>query len=203
MRRMATVPEQASPPGGQSAARAAAAWVAAALVGSVLLGLLAGLIWGEVAPRAVLQEIGSGTAQLVNAETTAFIGADAWFCGIAAVGGLLTGLVGYRFGVAPRAGGARAAVAAGLIVGALAAALAMLWLGEQIGLSSYNQHLAASPDGTVFHASLALGAKSALAFWPMFTAIVILVAEWGTRRTRDRGEEEEPPEPALTQEEKG
>jgi hypothetical protein len=199
---MATVPEQASPPGGRSAARATAAWVAAALAGSVLLGLLAGLIWGEVAPRAVLQEIGSGTAQLVNAETTAFIGADAWFCGIAAVAGLITGLVGYRFGVAPREGGARAAVAVGLIIGAIAAAFVMLWLGEQIGLSSYNQHLAASPDGTVFHASLALGAKSALAFWPMFTAIVIFVAEWGTRRTRDPDEPEEPPEPALTQQEK-
>jgi hypothetical protein len=199
---MATVPGQASPPGERSAARAAAAWVAAAVAGSVLLGLLAGLIWGEVAPRAVLQEIGSGTAQLVNAETTAFIAADAWFCGIATVAGLLTGVVGYRFGVAPREGGARAAVAAGLIVGAVAAAFVMLWLGEQIGLSSYNQHLAASPDGTVFHASLALGAKSALAFWPMFTAIVILVAEWGTRRARDPGEPEEPPEPALTEPEK-
>jgi len=199
MRRMETVPEQASPRDGQSAVRAAAAGVAAALVGSVLLGLLAGLIWGEVAPRAVLQEIGAGTAQLVNAETTAFIGADAWFCGIAAVAGLLTGLVGYRFGVAPRADGARAAVAASLIVGAVAAAFAMLWLGEQVGLSSYNQHLAASPDGTVFHASLALGAKSALAFWPMFTAIVILVAEWGTRRSRDPEEPTEPPEPAPTQ----
>ena len=198
MRRMATVPEQARPPGGHSAARTAAVWTVTALAGSVLLGLLAGLIWGEVAPRAVLQEIGSGTAQLVNAETTAFIGADAWFCAIGVVAGLLTGLVGYRFGVAPRVGGGRAAVAAGLILGAIAGVFVMLWLGEQIGLSSYDQHLAASPDGTVFHASLALGAKSALAFWPMFTAIVIVVAEWGTRRTRDPGEPDAPPEPDLT-----
>jgi hypothetical protein len=196
---MATVPEQDSAPGGRLAARTAAGWFAAAVAGSVLLGLLGGLIWGEVAPRAVLQEVGSGTAQLVNAETTAFIGADAWFCGIAVVAGLLTGVIGYKFGVAPRTGGTRAAVAAGLILGAIAGAFAMLWLGEQIGLSSYNQHLAASPDGTVFHASLALGAKSALAFWPMFTAVVILVAEWGTRRTRDPGEPEAPPEPGLTQ----
>jgi hypothetical protein len=180
---MGTVPEQASPPGRRPAARGAVAWFAVALVGSALVGLLAGLIWGEAAPRAMLQEVGSGTAALVNAETTAFIGADAWFCGIGAVAGLITGLLGYRFGVARRAGGTRAAATAGLILGAVAGAFVMLWLGEQIGLSGHNQHLAASPDGTVFHASLALGAKSALAFWPMFTAIVILVAEWGTRRT--------------------
>jgi len=193
------VPEQASPAGGRRAVRAAAAWFVIGLVGSALAGLVAGLIWGAVAPRAVLQEIGSGTAQLVNAETTAFIVADAWFCGISVVAGLITGLIGYRFGVAPRAGGARAAVAAGLILGAVAGAVVMLWLGERIGLSSYDQHLAASPNGTVFHASLALSAKSALAFWPMCTAIVIFVAEWGARRTRDPAEPAEPAEPDFNQ----
>jgi hypothetical protein len=185
---MDMAPEQANPHGGHPAGRGAFAWFAVPLAGSALIGLLAGLIWGEVAPRALLQEIGSGTAQLANAETTAFIAADAWFCGIGVVAGLITGLLGYRFVVRPRAGTARAAAAAGLILGAVAGAFVMLWLGEQIGLSSYNQHLAASPNGTLFHASLALGAKSALAFWPMFTAIVILVAVWGTRRTQDPAE---------------
>jgi hypothetical protein len=167
--------------GTRSTARSTAAWVAAVLAGSVVIGLLGGLIWGELAPRAALQEIGTGTAEVVNAETRAFFGADVWFCAIAVVAGLLTGVLGYRFAVVRREGAARAAVAGALIVGALAGALVMLWLGEQIGLSGYNQHLASSPDGTVFSASLALGAKSALALWPLFTGIVLLVAEWGTR----------------------
>ena len=196
---MDMAPEQASPHGGHPVGRGVFAWFAVPLVGSALIGLLAGLIWGEVAPRALLQEIGSGTAQLVNAETAAFIAADAWFCGIGVVAGLITGLLGYRFAVRPRAGIARAAAAAGLILGAVAGAFVMLGLGEQIGLSSYNQHLAASPNGTLFHASLALGAKSALAFWPMFTAIVILVAEWGTRRTQDPAELTPPSGPEITE----
>ena len=75
----------------------------------------------------------------------------------------------------------RAAVAVALIVGAVAGTFVMLWLGERIGLSSYNKNLASSPKGTLFSASLSLGAKSVLAFWPLFTAIVLLVAEWGTR----------------------
>jgi hypothetical protein len=153
---------------------------ALALAGSAVLGLIGGLIWGELAPRAMLQEIGSGTAQLVNAETTAFVGADVWFSVIGAAAGLITGLTGYRFLVARASDRARAAATAGLIIGAVAAALVMLWLGQQIGLSAYNQHLVSSPKGTLFPSSLALGAKSALAFWPMFTAIVILIAEWGT-----------------------
>lgn len=181
---MAMVPEVPDSDGlrrTRVAVRSTAAWIAAALAGSALLGLLGGLIWGEFAPRATLQEIGAGTAQVINAETRAFFGADVWFCAIAAVAGLLTGILGYRFAVAPRGGAARAAVAGALILGALAGEFVMLWLGEQIGLSAYSHHLASSPGGTLFSASLALGAKSALAFWPLLTAVVLLVAEWGTR----------------------
>ena len=182
---MAMVPEVPEVPSSAdvkgTTTRSTVAWIIVALVGSAVLGLLGGLIWGEFAPRATLQEIGSGTAQVVNAETRAFFGADVWFCCISVVAGLLTGILGYRFAVAPRAGGQRAAVTAALVIGALAGGLVMLWLGEQIGGSSYDHQLASSPQGTVFSASLALGAKSALAFWPLFTSVVLLIAEWGTR----------------------
>jgi hypothetical protein len=166
----------------RSTARSTAVRIAVALAGSAVLGLLGGLIWGEFAPRAMLQEVSTGTAEVINAETRAFFGADVWFCGIAVVAGLLTGVLGYRFAVVPRDGAAaRAAVTAALIVGAVAGGLIMLWLGERIGLSGYNHELASSANGTLFSDSLALGSKSALTFWPLFTAIVLLIAEWGTR----------------------
>lgn len=188
---MSTAPVQAGAPGNRPAARTVAAWLAVPLAGSALLGLLAGYIWGEIAPRAQLQAIGAGAAQLVHTETTAFIVADAWFCGIGAAAGLVAGVLGYRFLLTPRAGaraagGVRAAATAGLILGGVAGALVMLWVGQQIGLSGYDHQLAASPDGTLFRASLTLGAKSALVFWPMVTAIVILASEWGTRHPADR-----------------
>jgi hypothetical protein len=184
---------QAAGPQDRRQPRAAVTGFAIALAGSAVLGLPAGLLWGEVAPRALFQEIGAGTAELVNAETHAFIGADAWFCGIAAVAGLLTGVLGYRLLVARRAAAARAAAAAGLILGALAGALVMLWLGERIGLSGYDQALASSRNGTMFRASLGLGAKSALAFWPLVTSVVILIAEWSGHRD----EQQVPPPPAT------
>ena len=143
-----------------------------------MLGVAAGVIWAAVAPRALLQQVAHGEAQVVNAETSAFIAADAWFCLIAAVGGAITGVVGYRL-LVRRAGWP---AAAGLILGALAAALLALWTGENIGLGTYNHLLATSPDGTFFRASLTLGAKSALALWPGLVCIVILVAEYGGRR---------------------
>jgi hypothetical protein len=132
-----------------------------------------------VAPRPLLQEIAHGEAELVNAESSAFIIADAWFALIAAVGGLITGILGYRL-LVRRAG---TAAAAGLVLGAVVAALLAWWVGDNIGLGTYNHLLASSPTGAVFHSSLALRAKSALAFWPLCTAGVILVAETGARRS--------------------
>jgi hypothetical protein len=197
MSEMATAPagpQQPAVPGEHSrrGTRSTVAWIVAALAGSVVLGLLGGLIWGEFAPRALLQEIGAGTAEVVNAETRAFFGADVWFCVIGAAAGLLTGVLGYLFAVSPREGGARAAVAAALIGGAVAGPFVMLWLGQQIGLSGYDHALASSPAGTRFSSSLALGAKSTLAFWPLFTAAVLLIAEWATRPGREPADEENP-----------
>jgi hypothetical protein len=183
---MAEVPDAPGLPGPEDAqpgVRSTVAWSVALVAGGALLGLLCGLIWNEVAPRALLQEIGTGTAEVLNTETRAFFGADVWYAGIASVAGLLFGLAGYRFAVAPRAGQARAAVAAALLLGGIAGEFTMLWLGGQIGLSSYNHLLASSASGTMFSSSLALGAKSALACWPLFTGIVLLIAEWGTRRS--------------------
>ena len=143
-----------------------------------MLGVAGGLIWAALAPRALLQEVGHGEAQLVNAESAAFILADAWFCLIAAIGGAITGIAGYRL-LVRREGWI---AAAGLVLGAVAASVLMLWTGENIGLGTYNHLLAVSPDGTFFRASLGLGAKSALAFWPGLTSLIILLAEYGGRR---------------------
>jgi len=140
---------------------------------------VAGLIWALVAPRAVLQEVAHGEAELVNVESSAFIAADAWFCLIVAVGGVITGVLGYRF-LVRRAGWA---ATAGLVLGAVVAALLAMWVGENIGLGTYNNLLASGPRGVYFNASLALGAKSALAFWPLLTSAIILISETGARRS--------------------
>ena len=166
----------------------------AALAGSAVLGVLAGIIWSAVAPRALLEEVGHGEAELVNAESHAYILADAWFCLIVVIGGAITGVVGYRLLVRR----ADWIAAAGLVLGAVAAALLALWTGENIGLGTYSHLLAASPDGTFFHASLALGAKSALAFWPLLTSVVILLAAYGGRRPAEvAGPAAEPAEPTT------
>ncbi len=155
----------------------------AALAGSAVLGIAAGIIWAAVAPRALLLQIGPGEAELVNAESHAFIVADVWFCLIVVLGGAITGVVGYRLLVRP----AGWTAAAGLVLGAVAASLLTLWVGENIGLGSYHHLLATSRDGAFFHASLGLGAKSALVFWPGVTSVIMLLAEYGGRRAAAPG----------------
>jgi hypothetical protein len=150
-----------------------------AIAASAVLGLAAGAIWNVVAPRAVLQEVSAGTAQVVDAETRAFIAADGWFCIIAAVAGLLTGIVGYRLGIFRRGNTGRTSVTAGLIIGAVVGSYLMLWLGQRIGQAAYQHQLGYAAVGTTFSSSLVLGAKSALAFWPLFTSLVIVLGEIG------------------------
>jgi hypothetical protein len=203
---MAMVPERPEVPGWQAAsgarptARSSVIWSVALLAGSAALGLLGGLIWGEVAPRVLLAEVSAGSAEIVNTETRAFFGADAWFSAIAVIAGLLSGLLGYRLAVAPRDGAARASVALALILGAVAGGFTMMWAGGQVGLSAFNQELGSSPAGTLFSASLALGAKSALALWPLLTALVLLIAEWGTRPSPHTPVPEAPPPHTSTPE---
>lgn len=156
---------------------------AVGLAGSVVLGAIAGLIWGAVAPRAVFQEVSPGAAQLANVETSAFIVADVWFCGITVVGGLVTGLAGSRLLVR----GGNWPAAAGLVLGAVAAAFLTLLIGQNIGLATYNHQLATAAPGTFFNSSLALGAKTTLAFWPMFTSAIIALTQGARRAQPDQG----------------
>ena len=157
-------------PGGPARGRAA---VAACLIiaGSVVLGLVAGVIWAAVAPRVVYQvyTLNPPTAYATNPETSAFIAADGWYCLLAVVGGALIGLLGYLFGVRRYGPVPMAAI----VVGATGAAFLCAWLGHrQSGGPGFNHLLATSKPGMLLHAPISLGSQGALAFWPLAAAAV-------------------------------
>jgi hypothetical protein len=154
-------------------ARSATGTLLATLAATAVLGIPAGYIWALLAPRALARVVSRGAASVVKAETTAFIVADAWFVLIATIGGLLTGVAGYLLVVRRR--GVPATV--GLILGGLGAAGLMLWIGDNYGHAQFQHRLLTDPTGTYLHASLSLGAKGALAFWPMFAALAIVIPE--------------------------
>jgi hypothetical protein len=61
---------------------------------------------------------------------------------------------------------------AGLIAGALAAALVARWVGEQSGLATFRHLLATLPAGARLRDSLTLGAGGALGFWVLAACVV-------------------------------
>jgi len=136
---------------------------------SALLGVLTGLVWSAVAPRALLVVAGRGVAYVANAETSAFIVADAWFCLLTAAAGLVCGVAGYLLAV--RRHGAVALT--GLVLGGLAASALAMWVGQQQGLASFRSALAVSATGVRLREPLTLGGHGALAFWPLLVGLVV------------------------------
>lgn len=149
------------------------ALLAAVLIvaGSLALGIGSGAVWAAAAPRVVYQvyTLSPPTAYAINPETSAFIAADGWYCFIALVGGAIIGLLGYLFAV--RRYGPMPMV--GVIAGSLAAAYTTTWLGRMLsGGPGFDHLLATSKPGTILHAPIELGAKGAIAFWPLAAAAV-------------------------------
>ena len=156
---------------GRAPARARSAFLAliATAAASALLGVLIGFVWSAVAPRALLVVAGRGVAYVANAETSAFIAADAWFCLLTAAAGLICGVAGYLLAVRRHG----AAALTGLVLGCVAAAALAMWIGQQQGLASFRSALAVSAAGVRLREPLALGGYGALAFWPLLVGLVV------------------------------
>jgi hypothetical protein len=155
--------------------------LAAVLVGTALLGVAAGFAWAVAAPRALAVVVSRGSADVVNPETNAFIAADGWFTLLTAIGGVISGLLGYLFAVRRYGPFAMAAV----LVGGLPAALIAMWIGQESGNAAFNHALQVGQPGVLVHAPLSLGGIGALAFWSMFACLTAGGIE-AVRQLRER-----------------
>jgi hypothetical protein len=161
-------PGAAGRPGWGREASAGLLALAAVAAGSVLVGLVGGVLWMHLAPRPVFTVVPGGSAQVLNAETSAFIAADFWFCVMGVIGGVITGLLGYllavrRYGPLPMAG---------VLGGGLAAAYTASWIGHHAAVTRFLRRIGASKPGTMLHAPVTLGAHSAVVFWPLAAGLV-------------------------------
>ena len=181
-------PAAVAPPAGRSPrgrrGLAALLAVVAVIAGTALLGAATGFLWAAVAPRALAVVVGRDAANVLNPESSAFIAADGWFTLLTAIGGVVSGLLGYALAVRRFGAAAMAAV----LVGAVAATLLAKWIGQSSGVAGYNHSLTVGQSGTLVHVPLALGGNGPLAFWPLaagLTAGVIeLIATMRERRVR-------------------
>ncbi len=166
MRRLSAAPGAAARPRGRAGLLLL---VLAILAASAVTGLAAGIAWALLAPRPLYQLAGGGVAYVVNPETSAFIVADAWYCLIGAVGGLLIGAGGFWLAVRRHGPVPMAAV----LAGSIGAAFAARWAGQSWGLGPFDRQLASGRAGLLVHAPLVLGGADsailwpAIAFWPL------------------------------------
>jgi hypothetical protein len=163
----------------------------AIVAGTALLGLAAGYVWSQAAPRALLVVVSPGAAGLVHTETATFIAADLTFCLIGLAGGVLSGALGYLLGVRRYGPLPMAAV----LAGALAAALLARWVGQQAGLAGFHHLLATLPAGRRLLDPLTLRATGAIGCWPFAAGLTAGGMELFATRGRHRAD----PGPAAGQ----
>lgn len=146
-----------------------------------LLGLPAGLLWAEITPPARYVVL-NGKAALTDLETEALIGIDGRFALIAALTGVLCGVIAYAVG----GRGHDIALVLGLAVGGVAAGLLAWWAGRQVGLDTFQQLTRTSPDGRAITGPVDLRAVGVVVFWPLLAVVTfgLLEAADVARRVR-------------------
>lgn len=152
------------------------------LVALAVLGLIVGLVWGHVAPRAVYTVVDTQQklAQQNNVESEAQVGVDGWFALLGAGVGLVTGFVAWRWR------GSRGpflvlALAVASLLGAVIAWRFGLWIGR------HPTHAELQPifdrKGTTFKPAIKMQAKGALFFQPLGAVLAAVLCAAFTRHT--------------------
>lgn len=134
---------------------------AEAVLVPAVLGVLAGLAWSYVAPRAPYAITDKGPV-LADPSTQALIAADGWFAVITGGLGLLCGAVAwFRY----RQDQLEAVL--GLCTGGVLAAFLAMWVGKTFTLGVVTVEAAATPGMKVVPGELTLTAEGVLVAWPL------------------------------------
>jgi len=148
---------------------------------SLGLGAAAGVVWWLLVKPPAYELNSNGGATTSERGLTEFIAADAWFCVIGLVVGVLIGIAAWRW---LRTLGWSVVLV--VVVCAVASAL-MCWLvGYRLGPGDFSARLAAAQPGDLVPIPLTLRARASLLTWPFFAVIPVLL---GSSLGRD---EEEP-----------
>jgi hypothetical protein len=170
--------------------RARHTWRLAARLGgfaaaSLCLGAAAGVLWWLVVEPPAYELNSNGGATISERGLTEFIAADAWFCAIGLVVGVLIGLAAWRW---LRTLGWTVVLV--VLACATASALTCWLVGYRLGPGDFSARLAAAQPGELVAIPLTLRAPASLLTWPFFAIIPVLL---GSSLARD----DEEPRPLL------
>lgn len=153
-----------------------------------LVGLLVGLVWAHVAPRALytVVDVKQRLAQQNDVESEAQIGVDGWFALIGAGVGLVTGVLAWR-GRSARGPFYMVMIAAGSLLGAVIAWRFGLWVGRHPTQAQLQPIF--DKVGNTFRPPIKMRAKAVLFFQPAAAVIGALVSFLLTKEERQRRRE--------------
>ena len=145
---------------------AAAGWAAASLTA---LGVPAGLLWAQIAPRMVWVRQGAG-GYFRDSNNEALAAADGWFFFLGIAIGAVTGMVACRL---VRKQGPLVALALG--VGSLAGSYLAAVVGHWVTLPEFSSTALLTADGKSMDFFLTLRASAAIFAWPFAAELALLL----------------------------
>jgi hypothetical protein len=143
---------------------------AAFLLGSSLLGVLAGVVWWAVTPLPTFTVDEAGNANASQRDLTTMVAADAWYTSLGLTAGLVIGLVAWRLF---RDNGWGVAIL--VLVAGFGAGLLCWWTGHRLGPDDFAARLAQARGGAVVEVELTLVARVALMTWPFAAMLPVLL----------------------------
>jgi hypothetical protein len=138
--------------------------------GCVALGAAAGVLWWLLVKPPAYEVNSNGGATTSERGLAEFIAADAWFCAIGLVVGLLIGLAAWRW---LRTLGWTIVLV--VLLCATASALTCWLVGYRLGPGDFSARLAAAQPGELVPIPLTLHARASLLAWPFFAIIPVLL----------------------------
>lgn len=137
---------------------------------AVVAGGLSGLVWARLAHLPSYSVGSHGVATISEGGLASVFSADAVYCIIGAVLGLLLGILAWRW--FSRRGAWVVALAG---AGPVLAALACWWVGLLVGPSSFSTRIAAAKAGDTVQIDLALHTWTPLLIWVLTAMLPVLV----------------------------
>jgi len=136
---------------------------------TLLLGVIAGVVWWAVVGLPGYLVMADGSAATTQRGLTEIFGSDAWYSLIGAVVGLILGILAWAlFG---RSGWVVVPIA---VVASVVAAAVCWWLGWVLGPGPLNDRLVAAKAGDFVPIELTVRAPVAVLVWVMATIIPIV-----------------------------
>jgi hypothetical protein len=138
--------------------------------GCLALGAATGVFWWLLVKPPAYEVNSNGGATTSERGLAEFIAADAWFCAIGLVVGLLIGLAAWRW---LRTLGWTIVLV--VLLCATASALTCWLVGYRLGPGDFSARLAAAQPGDLVPIPLTLRARASLLAWPFFAIIPVLL----------------------------